>query len=262
MPVGAVLPRRRSLGAEIFHSLKSVLKKKGYNTAVGDEGGFAPNLKVQRRGDRSHHGGDQEGGLSSRPRRTSPSPWTGDQRDVLQDEEVRVLQASDPNKKRSISATDGRVTGRWVEQYPIISIEDGLDENDWEGLEADLTDEIGDRSSSSGTTSSSPTPRASSEGIEKGVANSILIKVNQIGTLTETLNAIEMARKRRVHRRRQPPLGRNRGHDDRRHRRGDQRRPDQNGIAQPHRSHSQIQPTHPHRGRVGGLGAIPRRRNR
>ncbi|MBD3411474.1 MAG: phosphopyruvate hydratase [Ignavibacteriales bacterium] len=194
MPVGAPsFSDAVRYGAEIFHSLKSVLKKKGYNTAVGDEGGFAPNLKsndeaievileaIEKAGYKAGRDADVAIALD---------PATSE----MFDKEKKKYEffKSDPNKAVD-SATMADFWKKWVDQYPIVSIEDGLDEDDWEGWKH-LTDEIGDKVQLVGDDLFVTNTTRLERGIDEGVANSILIKVNQIGTLTETLNAIEMAR--------------------------------------------------------------------
>lgn len=194
MPVGAPsFSDAVRYGAEIFHSLKSVLKKKGYNTAVGDEGGFAPNLKsndeaievileaVEKAGYKA--GRDADVAIALDPATSEMFDKTKKKYEFFK---------SDPNKAVD-SATMVEFWKKWVEQYPIISIEDGLDEDDWEGWKH-LTDEIGDKVQLVGDDLFVTNTTRLERGIDEGVANSILIKVNQIGTLTETLNAIEMAR--------------------------------------------------------------------
>jgi len=173
-------------GAEIFHSLRSVLKGRGLNTAVGDEGGFAPDLPsnesalevilqaVEQTGYRA--GSDVFLGLD-----VASSEFFHDGRYVLASED-RALSAE--------AFTD--VLADWVNSYPIISIEDGMDENDWEGWHI-LTERLGKKIQLVGDDLFVTNTRILEQGIERGVANSILIKVNQIGTLTETLQAISMA---------------------------------------------------------------------
>ncbi|NLY78843.1 MAG: phosphopyruvate hydratase [Lysinibacillus sp.] len=191
MPVGAESFRHAlRIGAEIFHNLKAVLKEKGYNTAVGDEGGFAPNL-------------------NSNEEAIQVILEAVERADYKAGEEVRI--ALDVASSELYNREDGKyhLAGEgvvktsaemvdWYEEltskYPIISIEDGLDENDWEGHKM-LTERIGDRVQLVGDDLFVTNTKKLSQGIEQGVGNSILIKVNQIGTLTETLDAIEMAKR-------------------------------------------------------------------
>lgn len=191
MPVGAESFRHAlRMGAEIFHNLKAVLKAKGYNTAVGDEGGFAPNL------------GSNEEAITVILEAIEKAGYKPG-------EEVRL--AMDVASSELFNKEDGKyhLEGEgvvktseemvdWYEEltskYPIISIEDGLDENDWAGHKL-LTDRIGSRVQLVGDDLFVTNTKKLAAGIEQGVGNSILIKVNQIGTLTETFDAIEMAKR-------------------------------------------------------------------
>ncbi|MFD1358831.1 phosphopyruvate hydratase [Fictibacillus halophilus] len=191
MPVGAEsFPEALRMGTEIFHSLKAVLKEKGLNTAVGDEGGFAPNL------------GSNEEALQTIMEAIEKAGYKPG-------EEVRLamdVAASELFKKEDgkyhlsgegvVKSSEEMVAfyEELVNKYPIVSIEDGLDENDWEGFKL-LTERIGDRVQLVGDDLFVTNTTKLSEGIEKGIGNSILIKVNQIGTLTETFDAIEMAKR-------------------------------------------------------------------
>ncbi|MDU2583829.1 MAG: phosphopyruvate hydratase [Anaerococcus prevotii] len=177
------------IGAEVFHSLKSVLSSKGYNTAVGDEGGFAPNLK------------SNEEALEIICEAIKAAGY-----EPGKDVYIAMDCASSEfyNKEDGKYHLDGEGTVKtedemidWLEElvgkYPIISIEDGLDENDWEGW-AKLTERLGNKVQLVGDDLFVTNTKRLEKGINEGVANSILIKVNQIGSLTETLNAIEMAK--------------------------------------------------------------------
>ena len=177
------------IGAEVFHSLKSVLSSKGYNTAVGDEGGFAPNLK------------SNEEALEIICEAIKAAGY-----EPGKDVYIAMDCASSEfyNKEDCKYHLDGEGTVKtedemidWLEElvgkYPIISIEDGLDENDWEGW-AKLTERLGNKVQLVGDDLFVTNTKRLEKGIKEGVANSILIKVNQIGSLTETLNAIEMAK--------------------------------------------------------------------
>ena len=141
------------------------------------------------------------------------------------------------------------------DRFPIVSIEDGMDEEDWDGWQA-LTDRLGDRCQLVGDDLFVTNPERLRRGIEAGVANSILIKVNQIGTLTETLEAIRIAREAGYTRRDVAPLGRDRGHHDRRPRGGDRRRPDQDRGAVALGPGREVQPAPADRG--GARAAAPR----
>ena len=149
----------------------------------------------------------------------------------------------------------------WTRQYPIVSLEDGLAENDWDGWKL-LTDRIGDRIQLVGDDLFVTNSQILQKGIEQKVANSILIKLNQIGTVSETLEAIELARRFGYTSHHHAPLRRNRRHLHRRPRRRHRRRPDQNRQRLPHRPHRQIQPAPPHRRRTRPIRRIPRNRKR
>ena len=177
------------IGAEVFHNLKKVLSSKGYNTAVGDEGGFAPNLK------------SNEEALEIICEAIKTAGY-----EPGKDVYIAMDCASSEfyNKEDGKYHLDGEGTVKtedemidWLEElvgkYPIISIEDGLDENDWEGW-AKLTQRLGNKVQLVGDDLFVANTKKLEKGIKEGVANSILIKVNQIGSLTETLNAIEMAK--------------------------------------------------------------------
>lgn len=191
MPVGAESFRQAlRMGAEIFHSLKAVLKDRGLNTAVGDEGGFAPNLKS-----------NEEALVTIMEAIEKAGYKPGEE----------VLLAMDVAASELFNKEDGKyhLSGEGVvktseemvdfyeelcNKYPIVSIEDGLDENDWDGFKL-LTDRIGEKVQLVGDDLFVTNTKKLKDGIEKGIANSILIKVNQIGTLTETFEAIEMAKR-------------------------------------------------------------------
>lgn len=194
MPVGAPnFAEALRMGTETFHSLKSVLKKKGYNTAVGDEGGFAPNLKSNDEAlevilEAITKAGYKPGVDLCLALDVASSEMFNKDKNVYQ------FFKSDKSEKTASQMVDYYAS--WCKQYPIISIEDGLDENDWEGWQQ-LTDELGGKIQLVGDDLFVTNTERLATGIEKGIANSILIKVNQIGTLTETLAAIEMAKSAR-----------------------------------------------------------------
>lgn len=179
------------MGAEVFHSLKSVLKKKGYNTAVGDEGGFAPNLKS-----------NEEALEVILDAITKANYKPGEQVYIALDpaaseffdkeKKKYVLFKSDKSEKTPEQMA--KYWEGWTKQYPIASIEDGMAENDWEGWKM-LTDAVGKNIQLVGDDVFVTNVEYLSKGIDLGVANSILVKVNQIGTLTETLDCIEMAKR-------------------------------------------------------------------
>ncbi|MFH1626369.1 MAG: phosphopyruvate hydratase [Pseudomonadota bacterium] len=190
MPLGAEsFSHALRMGAEIFHNLKAILKGKGYSTAVGDEGGFAPNLKsneeaieviLESIGKAGYEAGkDVYVALDS-----AASSFYKDGRYILEAE--REPEKSSQDMVDFYSAL--------VEKYPIISIEDGLAENDWDGWKL-LTERLGHTIQIVGDDIFVTNTKILRKGIEQGIANSILIKVNQIGTLTETMDAIEMAKR-------------------------------------------------------------------
>jgi enolase len=191
MPAGAPnFKEALRMGAEIFHALKGVLKAKGYNTAVGDEGGFAPNLK------------SNEEALEVIVEAITKAGYKPG-KDVLLALDVASSELYDKKKKVYTLENEKQKTKtpeqmvdfyeNLVKKYPIISIEDGMAENDWAGWKL-LTDRLGKKIQIVGDDLFVTNPKILKEGIQKGIANSILIKLNQIGTLTETLEAIEMAK--------------------------------------------------------------------
>jgi enolase len=192
MPAGAdSYSRAIQMGTEIFHNLKKVLASKGYSTAVGDEGGFAPNLKSNEEAIEVILTAIEKAGYTPGEEiLLALDPAAAEFYD--KEKGIYEFKWSDGSKRDS----DGMVEywSKWVEKYPIISIEDGLDENDWDGWKT-LTDAIGNKVQLVGDDLFVTNTTRLAEGIKKGIANSILIKVNQIGTLTETLDAIEMAHK-------------------------------------------------------------------
>jgi enolase len=175
-------------GAEVFHTLKGVLKKRGYSTSVGDEGGFAPSLKSNDEAIEAILEAINAAGYTPGEQiAIALDPASSE----FYDEGYYVFKKSDGRKLGSEEMVQFWVN--WARQYPIISIEDGLAENDWIGW-ATLTEELGDTVQLVGDDLFVTNTRYLERGIEEIVANSILIKVNQIGTLTETLDAIELAK--------------------------------------------------------------------
>lgn len=176
-------------GTEIFHTLKGVLKKRNYSTAVGDEGGFAPNLKSNEEALEvvmeaitlaGYKPGEQVG--------IALDPAASEFYD--KDKKKYVFKKSDKSERTSEQLVE--FWSKWVEQYPIISIEDGMAEDDWNGWKL-LTDALGKKIQLVGDDLFVTNSDRLRQGIEKGIANSILVKVNQIGTLTETLEAMHLA---------------------------------------------------------------------
>ncbi len=189
MPVGAdSFAEALRTGAEIFHSLKGVLRSRGYSTGVGDEGGFAPNLKSNEEAvetileaiEKAGYSAGDDVMLALDP---ASSEFYSDGKYIFKKSDKRELSS----EEMAAYWTD------WCDKYPIISIEDGMAENDWEGWKA-LTRSVGDRVQLVGDDLFVTNVKFLQKGIEEHAANSILIKVNQIGTLTETLDAIELAR--------------------------------------------------------------------
>ncbi|PLX73012.1 MAG: phosphopyruvate hydratase [Desulfuromonas sp.] len=190
MPCGAdSFKEALRMGAEIFHALKKVLGGKGYNTAVGDEGGFAPDLKSNEEAlqvivEAIEQAGYKPGEEVVLALDVASSELYKDGKYILENEKTPEKSAAD--------LVD--FYADLVDRYPIISIEDGMAENDWDGWKL-LTEKLGDKIQLVGDDLYVTNTKILKEGIEKGIANSILIKVNQIGTLTETLEAIEMAKR-------------------------------------------------------------------
>lgn len=185
-PVGAEnFHHAIQMGAEVFHTLKSILKSKGLATSVGDEGGFAPNLNSNSEGVEVIIEAIQKAGYSTEQVKICL--------DVASSEfyENGIYKLAGEGKELNSSEMAGFLK-EWVEKYPIISIEDGMAEQDWDGWEL-LTREVGTRCQLVGDDLFVTNTRRLAEGIRRHVANSILIKVNQIGTLSETLDAISMA---------------------------------------------------------------------
>ncbi len=191
MPVGATSFREAlRMGAEVFHNLKTILKSEGYNTAVGDEGGYAPKLKSNKEAFEK---------VCEAIRKAGYEPG----KDVMLATDVASSEFYNPEtqlyelkseKKQLTAPKMVAYLEKLCDEYPIISIEDGLDENDWEGWKL-LTKKLGNRVQLVGDDLFVTNTERLAKGIQEGVANAILIKVNQIGTLTETFEAIEMAKK-------------------------------------------------------------------
>ncbi|HBO83826.1 MAG: phosphopyruvate hydratase [Deltaproteobacteria bacterium GWC2_42_11] len=191
MPVGAKdFANAIRMGTEVFHTLKSILKKRGLNTAVGDEGGFAPSLKAN------------EEAVELIMEAVSSAGYKPG-KDIFIALDPAASEFYDPKKRVYNLKGEGKSLSpermveyyeRLVRKYPIISIEDGMSENDWNGWKL-LTKKLGRKIQIVGDDIFVTNTKILAKGIEQGIGNSILIKVNQIGTLTETLEAIEMAKK-------------------------------------------------------------------
>jgi enolase len=191
MPVNApTFAEALRMGAEVFHTLKGVLKKKGYNTAVGDEGGFAPSLKSNEEALQVIMEAIEKAGYKP-----------GHDIYIALDPAASEMYGED-GKYLFYKSTQEKLTAeqmvaywkKWVDNYPIISLEDGMAENDWKGWKL-LTDTVGKKVQLVGDDIFVTNTEIFGKGISEGIANSILIKVNQIGTLTETLDCIEMAKR-------------------------------------------------------------------
>ena len=192
MPVGAPsFKEALRMGAEVFHALAGILKAKGLATSVGDEGGFAPNLSSNEEGFEVIIEAIEKAGYK-------PGEDVMLAMDAASSEfynsEKGVYDLADSGEGEKTADEMIEIYKNLVEKYPIISIEDGLDENDWEGTKK-LTEVLGDKVQIVGDDLFVTNTEKLSKAIEMGVANSILIKVNQIGSLTETFDAIEMAKK-------------------------------------------------------------------
>jgi enolase len=190
MPVGAQnFSEALRMGTEVFHHLKAVLKKKKYNTAVGDEGGFAPDLKSNAEAVEILIQAVKNAGYKIG-------------KDILLALDVAASELYANNKytlaaEKKSKLSSGEMVSfleKLVKKYPIISVEDGLAENDWKGWKQ-LTDKLGDQTQLVGDDIFVTNTEILTKGIQQGIGNSILIKVNQIGTLTETLEAVEMAKR-------------------------------------------------------------------
>jgi len=192
MPLGAPnFHEALRWGVEVFHNLKAVLKKNGYSTAVGDEGGFAPNLKS-----------NEEALERVLEAITAAGYKPGEQISIALDPAASefydrtkkryVFKKSDKSERTSEQMAE--FWAGWVRQYPIVSIEDGLAEDDWDGWKI-ITRELGKKIQLVGDDAFVTNPKIFARGIAEGIGNAILIKLNQIGSVTETIEAVEMARK-------------------------------------------------------------------
>lgn len=187
VPLGENFRESLRLGAEVFHNLKKVLKEKDYSTAVGDEGGFAPDLKSNEEAiqvilegiKRTGYKAGEDVALALDPAAS----------EFYQEEKYTLA-----SEKKNLSASEMvDFYEDWVDKYPIVSIEDGLAQDDWEGWKK-LTDNLGKKIQIVGDDLFVTNPKRLKKGINEGIANSILIKLNQIGTLTETIETINMAK--------------------------------------------------------------------
>ena len=250
LPVGAPsLSEALRYGAEIFHTLKKVLHERKLATAVGDEGGFAPDLP------------SNEAALETILEAIDRAGYKAGRQiflglDVASTEFYAdgVYDLESENRQFTSAQFADYLEGL-VGRYPIVTIEDGMGEDDWDGW-ALLTQRLGKRVQLVGDDLFVTNTKILKEGIDKKIANAILIKPNQIGTLTETLAAIDMAADARLRLGRVASLGRNRRLDDRRHRRRDARDADQDGLDVALRSHREVQPAAADRSRARRRGAL------
>ncbi len=192
MPVGAEDIRHAvQMIAETFHALKKILKDKGYSTAVGDEGGFAPNLKSNEEACEVIMEAIKAAGLEpGKDMMIALDPASSE----FYNEKTGKYELKWSGTGEFTSTEMADYWASWCDKYPIVSIEDGMAEDDWDGWKY-LTEKIGDRVQLVGDDLFVTNTKRLKMGIEKGIANSILIKVNQIGTLTETFEAVEMAKR-------------------------------------------------------------------
>jgi enolase len=233
-PIGAeTFAEALRWGAEVYHALKKVLKDRGLSTGLGDEGGFAPNLESNRAALDLIVEAIEKPATSrartSRWRSTSPPPSS-----------TRTA----PTPSRAPQEVLREMIAYYAElvaDYPLVSIEDPLNEEDWDGWKA-ITVALGDKVQLVGDDLFVTNPERLQRGIETGTANALLVKVNQIGSLTETLGRGRPGPPQRLPLHDEPPLRRDRGHDDRRPRRRHQLRPDQDRRPGPLRARRQVQP--------------------
>ena len=190
LPVGAdSFAQALQMGAEVFHNLKKVLKGKGYNTAVGDEGGFAPNLTSNTEAIELILEGIVKAGYQ--PGKDIYLGFDSAASEFFENGKYILKAEAKPEKTAEELIA---FYSEWVEKYPVISIEDGMAENDWEGWKL-LTEKFGKKVQIVADDIFVTNTKIIKRGIEQGIANSVLIKLNQIGTLTETIDAIEMTKR-------------------------------------------------------------------
>jgi len=194
MPIGAPsFAEALRSGVEVFHNLKSVLKKAGHQTAVGDDGGFAPNLRSNEEAMESLLEAIQKAGY--KPGKDISIALDVAASELYNSKDKCYVLAAEKKKKKTADQLIKFYTD-WVKKYPLVSIEDGLDESDWDGW-AKLSSQLNDKVQLVGDDIFVTNTKILSKGISKGIANSILIKLNQIGTVTETIDAVTMAHKAR-----------------------------------------------------------------
>lgn len=192
MPVGAKSFKEAiRMGAEIFHNLKTVLKGRGYATSVGDEGGFAPDLKSNEEAIEVILEAIEKAGYKAGRNADVAIALDPAASELFENGKYKLRWSTGEEKTPKEMA---EYWASWCDKYPIISLEDGMAEDDWEGWKY-LTDLVGDKVQLVGDDLFVTNTKRLKEGIDKGIANSILVKVNQIGTLTESFEAVEMAKK-------------------------------------------------------------------
>ena len=240
VPAGAeTFSEALRIGAEVFHALKAVLHERGLATGVGDEGGFAPDLESTERAIETILEAAERAGHRERVA-IALDPAASE---VFRDGAYHL-----PGEGRTLDPAEMIDFYRSLaERFPLVSIEDGLDENAWDDWSA-LTNALGDDVQLVGDDLFVTNVEFLRRGIDERVGNAILVKVNQIGTLTESLDVIAMARDAGLRDGHLTPLGRDRGHDHRRPRRRRERRADQDRGTLAHRSRREVQPAPADRG--------------
>ena len=194
LPIGpSTFAEALRAGVEVFHSLKSVLKKAGHQTAVGDEGGFAPNLRSNEEAMESLLEAIQHAGY--KPGRDIAIALDVAASEIFSTKEKCYILAAEAKKKKTSDQLI-QFYADWIKKYPLVSIEDGLDESDWDGW-AKLSAALGDKVQLVGDDIFVTNTKILAKGIARGIANSILVKLNQIGTVTETIDAVAMAHRAR-----------------------------------------------------------------
>jgi enolase len=189
MPVGASsFSEALRWGVEIFHTLKTVLKKKGYSTNVGDEGGFAPNIQSNEEAIETVLAAIEKAGYSTSQVAIAIDAANSELWNAK--EKKYIFHKSDGRKMSSEQLVD--YWKNWVKKYPVVSIEDGMAEDDWKGWKL-LTDTLGNKVQLVGDDLFVTNVKRLQKGVEEHIANALLVKVNQIGTLTETINAVSLA---------------------------------------------------------------------
>ncbi len=251
MPVGAEsFSEALRWGVEVFHTLKGVLKKRGYNTAVGDEGGFAPSVKSNVEAIEVVLEAIQQAGYKPGEEiAIALDPATSE----FYKDGKYIFKKSDKSEKSSDDMV--RFWAKWANDYPIVSLEDGLSEEDWDGWQH-LTKELGDKIQLVGDDIFVTNIQIFAEGIEKGIANSILIKAEPDRHCERNSRRHRPGPPQRLHLGNLAPLRRNRRYLHRRPGRGDRSRSDKNRLSLKNRSHRKIQSVAADRRRVGRIGGV------